>query len=66
MERVRGQVLSGLRSDAKDPDAIAARAFDAAAFGDHPYGSSGDGTEETVKALTRDDILAAHKAALGA
>ncbi|MES2665281.1 MAG: pitrilysin family protein [Pseudomonadota bacterium] len=64
LERVRGQVLSGLRADAKDPDALAPLAFNALAFGDHPYGSSGDGTIASVTALTRDDILAAHKGAL--
>ncbi|THD83647.1 insulinase family protein [Aliigemmobacter aestuarii] len=62
--RVRGQVLSMIRSDDTDPGAIANRAFDRAAFGAHPYGSSGDGTAETVSALTRDDILAAHRAAI--
>lgn len=64
LERVREQVLSNLRSDAKDPDAIASQTFNALAFGDHPYGSSGDGTLDTVAALTRDDILAAHQGAL--
>lgn len=64
VDRVRDQVLSILRSNEKDPDTIAADAFDALAFGSHPYASSGDGTFETVTALTRDDILAAHKGAL--
>ncbi|MDT8857356.1 pitrilysin family protein [Paracoccaceae bacterium Fryx2] len=64
LERVRGQVLSGIRSDAKDPQALAGQVFDAAAFGAHPYGSSGDGSLESVAALTRDDILAAYKGAL--
>ena len=64
VDRVREQVLSNLRSDEKDPDTIASDAFDRLAFGDHPYGSPGNGTIETVTALTRDDILAAHAAAL--
>jgi len=59
IERVRGQVLSNIRSDLKDPDTIAARTFNARAFGDHPYGTSLDGTPETVAALTRDDLFAA-------
>ena len=61
VDRVREQVLSNLRSNEKDPDTLASKAFNALAFGDHPYGSSGDGTTATVTALTRDDILAAHK-----
>jgi zinc protease len=64
VDRVRGQVLSNLRSNEKDPGTIAADRFDLLAFGDHPYGSNGDGTTATVTALTRDDIVAAHKAAL--
>lgn len=64
IERVRGQVLSILRSNAKDPGEIAGREFNELAFADHPYGTSGEGTEDSVAALTRDDILAAHKAVL--
>ena len=64
IDRVREQVLAGIRSDAKDPDRIASARFDALAFGDHPYGSSMDGTAESVNGLTRDDIVAAHQGAL--
>lgn len=62
LERVRGQVLTGLRSDAKDPDSIARRTFDAMAYGDHPYGSPYEGTIESVTALSRADMLDAHAA----
>ncbi|GAA6201461.1 pitrilysin family protein [Aquicoccus sp. SU-CL01552] len=62
IERVRGQVLSGLRSDAKDPNEIAGQTFRAMTYGDHPYGSDGNGTIDSVTALTRDDLLAAHGA----
>lgn len=64
VERVRGQVLSMLRSDLKDPDQIARRSFYGAAFGDHPYGTNRDGTPESVTALAREDIVAAHKATM--
>lgn len=64
VERVRGQVLANIRSSMKEPDAIAGLRFDRLAYGDHPYGSSGDGTEESVAGLSRDDILAAFKAAI--
>ena len=64
LDRVRGQVLSGLRSDEKDPDTLAGRALRAQAFGDHPYATPGDGTIESVTALTRDDIVAAHLASI--
>jgi zinc protease len=61
IERVRGQVISNIQSDAKDPDAIASETFFRLAFGDAPYGSSIDGTEESVQALTRDDLLDAYR-----
>jgi zinc protease len=62
--RVRAQVLSNIRSDEKDPSAISGRSFDRLVYGDHPYGSQLDGTVESVSALSRDDIVAAHRAAL--
>lgn len=62
VDRVRGQVLSGLRSDAKDPNDIAGRAFATMAYGDHPYGSDGKGTIDSVTALSRQDIVDAHRA----
>ncbi len=64
IDRVRGQVLANIRSDEKDQGAIAGKALRALAFGGHPYATSGDGTEDSVTALTRDDILAAHAATL--
>lgn len=64
IERVRGQVLSGIRSSAKDPNAIARKTMDGLLYGDHPYATSLSGTEESVAALTRDDLIAAHAAVL--
>lgn len=59
VDRVREQVLSNLRSDAKDPDTIARLLEQKRAFGDHPYATDGSGTIESVTALTRDDIVTA-------
>ena len=64
IDRVRAQVLAGIASDAVNPRSIADAAFDAAAFGDHPYGTPLDGTLDSVTALTRDDIITAHANAL--
>jgi len=64
IERVRGQVLSVIQSDLKDPNDIAADAFAKMAYGDHPYAFATNGTAESVTALTRDDLLAAHRAVL--
>lgn len=62
LDRVRAQVISGLRSDAKDPRDIASSTFAAMAFGAHPYGTDGKGTVESVSALTRADMEAAREA----
>lgn len=56
VERIRGQLLINLRSDAEDPDAVAWKAFTAAAFPDHPYGRPVDGTEASVAAITAEDL----------
>lgn len=62
VDRVKAQVLSGIAGDETDPNKIAGRTFDRLAFGDHPYGSQLKGTVESVSALTRDDLIAAHEA----
>lgn len=64
VERVRGQVLAGLRSDEKDPASIANRLFRQQAFPGHPYAHDGSGTLETVPALTVEDLRAAHAASI--
>ena len=64
VERVRGQVLAGLAADTKDPGSIAGKILRKRAYGDHPYGTVGDGTPDSVTALTRDDILAAFHATI--
>ena len=60
LNRVRAQVLAGLKSDRNDPDSIVSQRFDALAFADHPYGSRAEGTINSVSALTQDQIRAAH------
>ncbi|MEP1613113.1 MAG: pitrilysin family protein [Roseobacter sp.] len=60
IERVREQVISGIKSNEKDPDALASLAMDGIAFGGHPYATSLSGTVESVGGLTRDDLISAH------
>ena len=65
MERVRGQILTGIALEEADPGSITRRILPPLLYGTgHPYGvpSSGSGTADGVKAVTRDDILAWHKA----
>lgn len=64
MDRVRTNLISSLQSDLKRPGAILSKTVRAKLYGDHPYGSDGDGTIESVGALTRDDLIAAYKAAI--
>ena len=61
IERVRQQVLSILATKAQDPTDTAQRVWTAQAFGDHAYGTSYQGTESSITALTRADLLTAHQ-----
>jgi zinc protease len=64
VERVRARMLSAARADETDPDAIAGRAFYAAAFPGHPYARPPDGTPESIAALDLPALRAAHAATL--
>ncbi|MBK5934665.1 zinc protease [Rhodovulum imhoffii] len=64
VERVRAQVLAGLRAGEADPNTIAANRFAELAFGGHPYGSALDGTPDSVAALTRADLQEAKARAM--
>ncbi len=56
VERIRGQILANLRHQSQDPDTLARRALWAELFPTHPYGRRLDGTEETINALTAEDL----------
>lgn len=56
VERVRGQLLSGLRRDSTSPNSLASLRWWETAFPNHPYGRSGKGTLTTVPAITVDDM----------
>jgi zinc protease len=58
VERVRAQVLAGLRHESTDPDVMANRAWFASAFAGHAYSRPTKGTLESLAAITRDDLLA--------
>ncbi|MBI2239666.1 MAG: insulinase family protein [Magnetospirillum gryphiswaldense] len=51
VERIRGQILAGLTRELQNPNAVAQRAWNKAAFGEHAYGRPVNGTPEAVKAL---------------
>jgi zinc protease len=64
MERARAAILSGIRSQATDPGAIASKTWRKLLFPDDPYGRPVSGTQETVAAITADDLRAARARAL--
>ncbi|WP_198590189.1 M16 family metallopeptidase [Paracoccus zhejiangensis] len=59
VERVRAQVQAIIRSEATEPQSIAAKEMAHQAWGDHPYGSSVNGTQKSLAALTQQDLIAA-------
>ena len=64
IERVRGQVLTGIALEEADPGSITTRILPVELYGPaHPYGvpSSGSGTADGVKAVSRSDLLAWHR-----
>jgi zinc protease len=56
VERIRTQIISGLRSDTSNPSALASRKFLEIAFGDHPYGRMSGGTLESVPKIDIADL----------
>ena len=56
VERIRSQVISGLRRDTTNPTALASRKFLEVTFGDHPYGRQASGTLDSVPTITVADL----------
>lgn len=56
VERIRSQILSHLRRNSTNPNALAGREFLKLAFGDHPYGHPSHGTLESVPTIRIDDL----------
>jgi zinc protease len=56
VERIRSQIMSGLRRDTSSPTALAGRKFLEIAYGGHPYGRQASGTLETVPTITVADM----------
>lgn len=54
--RIRNQILTNLRFDEKDPNTLASQRWFEEAFPDHPYSKRPQGTPESVKAITTQDL----------
>jgi zinc protease len=56
VERVRAQILAGLKFDENDPGTVASLAWDRLAFQNHPYGRPIKGTMTSIGSISRDDL----------
>ena len=65
VDRIRSQILAGIRQDSEDPGAIASKSLFKRLFPSHPYGRLRSGTAESVAAITRDDLVAFTRNRLG-
>lgn len=57
-QRLIKQSLVGLQAEKQSPAAIASKAFYKHLYGDHPYAASTNGTEDTIKAMTAENLKA--------
>ncbi|SFI57725.1 zinc protease [Phyllobacterium sp. CL33Tsu] len=61
IDRIRQQVIAGIKASERNPNTIAGRKFAEALYGDHPYGRQSEGTEQSLTSITHDDLAAFHK-----
>ncbi|MEH6455049.1 MAG: pitrilysin family protein [Cocleimonas sp.] len=59
--RLKKQALIGLQAEKQNPGSIANKAFYENLYPDHPYGQSQNGNEETINAMSTDDLKAFYK-----
>ena len=62
IDRIRGQVLSGIIAGERDPNTVAATKWAEALYPGHPYSRPDEGTKESIATITADDLRAFHKA----
>ncbi len=61
VERERQVILDEIHGYADDTETVAAEALQASLYGDHPYGRPVLGTERSVAALRREQLVAFHR-----
>ena len=62
IDRVQTQIASIIEGNETDPNDIAGTTLAALSYPGHPYATAQEGTVESVNALTRADLIAAHQA----
>jgi zinc protease len=60
VEKLRMQFITALGMRAQDTSEMASLGFDRLLYGEHPYGRPEDGFPETIRAISRDDLLSFH------
>jgi zinc protease len=65
IERLRGQLLTSLAIRAQNTSEMASLAFDELLYVGHPYGRPEDGFPDTIRSITREDIVAFHNKCFG-
>ncbi|HVN14325.1 MAG TPA: pitrilysin family protein [Anaerolineales bacterium] len=65
IEKLRAQLLTGLSIRAQDTSDMADLVFDQILFDGHPYSRPSDGWPETIKAITREDLIDFHRSYFG-
>lgn len=61
IDRIRAQIVSGIVAGEKDPRTTAQFAWAKALYGEHPYSRREEGTQESLAAITAEDLRALHK-----
>lgn len=61
IERDRQRLLAVLQHKQQQPESVADDAFNKLLYGSHPYAHPSEGTPESIKRITRDDLLAFHR-----
>ena len=60
-ERNREEVQASVQRSEEDPGTVAARVLRRLVFPEHPYGRPVEGTEASLRAITRGDVVAFHR-----
>lgn len=61
VEKIRAQLLTGLAIRAQDTGEMASLTFDQLLFAGHPYSRPEDGYPQTIKNITREDLVEFHR-----
>ena len=58
VERMKNAIVAGIERKRNNPSARAGEALRETLYGNHPYGRPGDGTVESISAITREELVA--------